>query len=418
VDGPRYPPGGGRSFSGTAFWRIPNLEFSFPQQGRSPSFGRPGAATVVAMPPSNGPARPLLVTSDADLLDAVLRLSAAAGVEVDVARDPMSARSLWVRAALVLLGDDMASACARMAFRRRRDVVVVGRDLDAGGIWQRAMGVGADHVAILPDAESWLIGRLADAADGGASRGAVVAVVGGRGGAGASTLAAALAVTCMRAGRGAMLIDADPLGGGVDLLFGGEQAAGLRWPDVAAAAGRIGADALRDALPCVGELAVLSWDRGDPFELPVEAMSSVLAAAVRACDLVVLDVPRRFDDAGRVALMGADVVLLLVPAEIRAAAAAARVAALVTPLADDVRLVVRDPAPGGLVATEIAAALGMPLAGHLRAEPDLPAALERGEAPGGRGRGPLARFCRDLLAGLSLDRAVAAVDAASGRWSS
>jgi secretion/DNA translocation related CpaE-like protein len=357
--------------------------------------------------------RPLLVTADPDLLDDVLRLCAAAGVDIEVAPDPTAARPAWARAPLVLVGDDVSVAMSRVPLPRRADVILVGRDLgggtgssrgsggnggSAGNIWERACGVGAEHVAVFPDAEPWLIARLADAVDSGVALGLTIAVVGGRGGAGASTLAAALAVTAMRGRRRAMLIDADPYGGGADLLFGGERAAGLRWPDVATANGRIAGDELVNALPRMGELAVLSCDRGDPLELGADAMSSVLAAAARVCEVVVVDLPRRIGESAQVALAASNLALIVVPAEIRAAAAAARVATEVARFADDVRLVVRGPAPGGLDAIDIASALGLPLAGQLKAEPDLAVALERGEVPAGQGRGPLAEFCRRLLA--------------------
>ena len=353
------------------------------------------------------PPRPLLVTADPDLLDDILRLGAAAGVDIEVAHDPISARRGWAAAALVLVGDDASVAVGRAGLRRRAGVVLVGRDLDDGKIWQRAVEVGAEHVSLLPAAEPWLIARLADALDGGAARGVTVGVIGGRGGAGASTLAAALAITAMRAGRRVMLVDADPYGGGADLLFGGEHAAGLRWCDVADANGRIGGEELRAALPHIGELAVLSYDRGDPIELRADAMSSVLDAAARVCDLVVADLPRYIDDAARVALAAADFALLVVPAEVRAVASAARVATEVTKVIDDVRLVVRGPAPGGLAALDVATALNLPLHGQLKAEPNLAATLERGEAPAGQGRGPLSEFCRDLLGSLAfpVDRA-------------
>jgi secretion/DNA translocation related CpaE-like protein len=356
------------------------------------------------MPGPPGRNRPLLVTADPDLLDDVLRLSAAAGVDVDVAPDPTAARPGWARAPLVLVGADVSGAMSamttmtRVPFRRRADVVLVSRDLDDGSIWKRAHDVGAEHVAVLPDAEPWLIARLADAVDSGVVRGLTIAVVGGRGGAGASTLAAALAVTATRGRRRAMLIDADPYGGGADLLFGGEQAAGLRWPDVATAKGRIGGEELVNALPRMGELAVLSCDRGDPLELGADAMASVLGAAARVCEVVVVDLPRRIGESAQVALAASTLALIVVPAEIRAAAAAARVATEVSRFADDVRVVVRGPAPGGLDAIDIAGALGLPLAGRLKAEPNLAVSLERGEAPAGRGRGPLAEFCRRLLA--------------------
>lgn len=346
------------------------------------------------------PRRPLLVTADPDLLDDILRLGAAAGVDVDVAHDPIGARLGWSKAALVLIGDDVSIALRRASMRPRVGVVLVGRDLDDGNIWKRAVGVGAEHVALLPDAEPWLIARLADAVDERAALGLTVAVIGGRGGAGASTLAAALAVTAMRGGRLVMLVDADPYGGGADLLFGGEHAAGLRWSDIAGASGRIGGEELHAALPHIGKLAVLSYDRGDPLDLRADAMSSVLAAAARVCDLTVADLSRHIDDAAGVVLAAADLVLLLVPAEVRAVASAARIATEITRVADDVRVVVRGPAPGGLAALDVAHALGLPSAGYLKAEPDLGATLERGEAPAGQGRGPLAKFCRELLASL------------------
>ena len=365
------------------------------------------------MPTSPDPVilnRPLLVTSDPDLLDDVLRLGAAAGVDVDVAHDPVGARLGWSNAALVLVGDDLAVAVGRASMRRRAGVVLVGRDLDGDAIWKRAVAVGAEHVALLPDAEPWLIARMADAVDESAVRGLTVAVVGGRGGAGASTLAAALAITAMRGGRRVMLVDADPYGGGADLLFGGEHAAGLRWSDVAGANGRIGGEELHAALPHVGELAVLSYDRGDPLDLRAGAMTSVLAAAARVCDLVVADLPRHVDEAAGVVLEASDLVLLVVPAEVRAVAAAARIASAVVKIAGDVRVVVRGPAPGGLAALDVAHALGLPLAGQLKAEPDLGASLERGEAPAGQGRGPLAKFCRELLASLEFPKTASTLD--------
>jgi secretion/DNA translocation related CpaE-like protein len=356
------------------------------------------------MPISPDPAatpRPLLVTSDPDLLDDILRLGAAAGVDIDVAHDPAGARLGWTKAALVLVGDDVSIALGRASVRRRVGVVLVGRDLDDGNIWKRAVGVGAEHVALLPDAEPWLIARMAEAVDECAALGLTVAVIGGRGGAGASTFAAALAVTAMRGGRRAMLVDADPYGGGADLLFGGEHAAGLRWCDIAGASGRIGGEELHAALPHIGSLAVLSYDRGDPLDLRADAMSSVLAAAARVCDLTVADLPRHFDEAAGVVLEAADLVMVVVPAEVRAVASAARIASEVAKVVDDVRVVVRGPAPGGLTAVDVAHALGLPLAGYLKAESNLGGRLERGEVPAGQGRGPLAGFCRELLASLT-----------------
>ena len=224
-----------------------------------------------------------------------------------------------------------------------------------------------------------------------------MAVLGGRGGAGATTLASALAVTAARRSLRTLVVDGDPLGGGIDLALGGEDSDGLRWPDLASTRGRVSGGALRDVLPRVHDLTILSWDRGDLLSIPVDAMRSVLAGARRGCDLVVIDLPRRLDDSAAEALSIARPALLVVPAEIRATASAARVASAATLVSSDLRVVVRGPAPSRLDAELVAESLGLPLEGELRAEPGLAAALERGEPPASRGRGPLAAFCADFL---------------------
>jgi secretion/DNA translocation related CpaE-like protein len=307
---------------------------------------------------------------------------------------------------LVLVGDDQAGAVIRAALPRRRTTIMVGRDLDDAGIWQRAVSVGAEHVVFLPEAERWLVDRLADAAQAGDAA-LVVCVVGGRGGAGATTLAAALAFAGLRSELRTVLVDADPLGGGIDLVLGGEDVPGLRWPDLAGARGRVAPAALRASLPVVDALTVLSWDRGDVLDIPGAAMESVLAAAVRGAQLVVVDLPRRPDPAGEVALAMADRVFLVVPAEVRAVASAGRVAAAVGLLTPDLRVVVRGPAPSDLEAEVVAESLGLPLSGYCKAEPGLAGALDRGEPPG-RSRGPLSRLADQLLEELVQGRRVLA----------
>jgi secretion/DNA translocation related CpaE-like protein len=197
-----------------------------------------------------------------------------------------------------------------------------------------------------------------------------------------------------------MLVDADPLGGGLDLLLGREDAAGLRWPDLVDTAGRMSPPALHDALPRVGELCVLSWDRGDVLTIPPDAAEAALEAGRRCSDVLVVDLPRRPDDAAVRALQAADLTLLVVPAEVRACAAASRVARAVRPHCARLSCVVRGPAPAGLRSADLATALELPLAGVMRAEPKLASALERGDVPAASGRGPLADFCGRVLSDL------------------
>ena len=347
------------------------------------------------------PDRPLLVTADPLLLDDLVRLSADAGVEVHVASDLVAARPAWTRAPVVLVGVDAVPQLVRSVLPRRPGVVLVPRTGPEERLaWEAAARVGAEAVQALPLAETLLVDRLAGAGEG-AVLARTVAVVPGSGGAGASTLAAALAVSAGRVVPGvrAMLVDLDPYGGGVDLLVGAESEPGLRWPSLAGTRGRTGPDELREALPSVGGATVLSWDRGDLVPLPVDAVDAVLAAGRRGHDLVLLDVPRSPDPAADAALATVDAVLLVVPADVRSAAAAARVASRLAGRVSDVRVVVRETPACRLPAGPVARAVGLPLAGRVGADPGLVGALDRGEPPG-RSRGPLAQLCRALLADL------------------
>ncbi|MEV1328283.1 septum site-determining protein Ssd [Micromonospora costi] len=347
--------------------------------------------------------RPLVVTGDSDLLDDLLRLAAAGGTEVELAPDPAAARTRWLPAPLVLVGVDQAQPCLRARLPHRPRLVLVGHSgqLDPG--WQVAELIGAEHVATLPAAEPWLVDRFAEhGADGPVGPAArVVAVLGGRGGAGASILSGGLAVSAARARLRTLLVDADPLGGGLDLVLGWEQLEGLRWPALSDADGRVDAPALVRALPSRGDLVVLSWDRGDLLALPAPAMAATLDAARRGRDFVVVDLPRQLDDAAVTALQAADRAYVVVPAELRATAAAARVVAAAGPHCTDLAVIVRGPAPGRLRAAEVARALGLPLGGTLRPEPAIVRGLERGEAPAASGRGPLATLCQRIVAELT-----------------
>ncbi|HYN75786.1 MAG TPA: septum site-determining protein Ssd [Candidatus Limnocylindria bacterium] len=347
--------------------------------------------------------RVLVATGSADLLDDLLRLSSAAGVEVEVAPDAAGARRSWVSAAGVLVGDDLAPALLLRPPARRDGVVLVGVDQDDAGVWRRGVDLGAGHVVFLPDAEPWVVGWLADRVDvlpGLLGTGLVVGVVGGRGGAGASTLTVALGLAAVRREAEALVVDMDPLGGGLDLMLGLEHAPGLRWPDLAASRGRVSATSLRSAVMTVDGLGVLPWSRDDLFALPPEAVAAVLSAAARAYDLVVVDLPRTLDADAEEAAARCSVTYLVVPAEVRAVSAAARVAAVLGGVTPSLEVVVRGPSPSGLGVEEVADALGLSLGGAMRAEPRLSATLDRGELPGSGARSPLARLSNSLVGGL------------------
>ncbi|WP_344018920.1 septum site-determining protein Ssd [Streptomyces luteireticuli] len=338
---------------------------------------------------------PLIVTEDEDLLDDLLRLCAAAGALPEVAHGTSVRADQWSGAPLVLVGDDCADRLPGIVCRE--GVVLVGRDPDDPGVWQRALGIGARTVEVLPDGEGRLVDLIADAAEGTGRPALTVGVIGGRGGAGASTLACALAVAAARTGRRTMLVDADPLGGGLDVLLGAERAEGLRWPAFAGSRGRVACRALEEALPEPHSLRLLSWDRGDRVAVPPEAVRAVLAAARRRGGVVVVDLPRGADGAAAEVLGQLDLGLLVVPSELRAVAAAHQVALSVGMMMGDLRMVVRGPCGPGLDGEEVARLLALPLAGEVPEDPGLSRALAAGRPPGAD-RGPLAAFCAEFWA--------------------
>ena len=344
----------------------------------------------------------LIVSADAELLDDLLRLAAAADVEAHVASDVIEARAAWGDAALVVAGPDLAADLADRAPPRRPGVILATADPDGESVYRRAVDIGAQDVVYLPDAESWLVERMAAATEPPDSGASTIAVIGGRGGAGASVLAATLASTAARRGLRTLLIDGDPLGGGIDLVLGAEGTPGARWSDYSERRGRLSSTALHDSLPSRGGLAVLSWHRGAVEPIAAETMRSVLDAGARGYDLLVTDLPRQPTEASAEALAAADMTLIVVPAEVRAAVAADRVADLARRYTRDLRLVVRGPAPGGRRPDVIAESLRLPLAGVMSTDRRLATAVERGEPPGGRG--PLQAFCSRFLGGFAQSR--------------
>jgi secretion/DNA translocation related CpaE-like protein len=145
----------------------------------------------------------------------------------------------------------------------------------------------------------------------------VIGVLGACGGAGASVLAALLAGVAASSGP-AILLDCDPAGGGIDVLLGCERVDGPRWSQVRVAGGRMDPLVLLSALPRWARVPFLAVD-SDASMTP-EAVETVVDAA-RRTGTVVLDLPRWPGDLRHAAVSGCDRVVLVTPAEVRAAAA-------------------------------------------------------------------------------------------------
>lgn len=326
--------------------------------------------------------RPLVVSEDPDLVDELVRLAAANGVEVHLATDAEAARSRWSLAPLVLVGVDLAARVAGMRPERRRDVVLVGRHLQDAD-WQRAVTIGAEHVACLPDAERWLIDRLADSGEGPPSNGLVVSVMSTGGGAGASTFASTLAAIAAEESR-VLLVDLDPSAGGLDVLIGQEATRAARWEELAATRGRLSPTTLRQALPEWAGVSVLSWGRAGAGRVDIEPLTSVIDAGERGFDLVVLDVARWLDPATELALARSHRTALVTSTTVRGVSAATRLGAVLADRCTSLGLITRRH-PGGISPESVGASIDLPTLGDLPHVPALARRCESGEGPALRG---------------------------------
>jgi secretion/DNA translocation related CpaE-like protein len=318
----------------------------------------------------------LVVAGPGETQDVILSAVAAQGLDAEVITDLEQVAGPWRLAGTVLVADDQAERLATRSLPHRDGVFLVGSDPGELSVWSAPLSA---KVIPLPEGGAWLTSVLADGS--GRARAPVVAVVGGSGGVGASTLAAAIAQLAgerpARDGpRGAALVDVDCVGGGIDLLVGAEQTSGWRWPRLDGAEGQLGD--LRPYLPVVDGVSVVAMSRGPTIDLAREPLAAIVGALRTWHGLVVIDAGRTLAPATREAVRLAGRQLVVVGVGVRGAAAARQtVAALGLERAE---LVLRS-GTGGLPADVVAEAVGRPVVGRLPHERGLAAAAERGEPP-------------------------------------
>jgi secretion/DNA translocation related CpaE-like protein len=346
---------------------------------------------------------PLFVTRDHSLLDQLLRLAAAAGITPDVAPDTGAALRLWPAAPLVLVGADAAAELAAISPARRPGVHVVAWGPVPDEMFRATVALGGESVAQLPSSEAWLVEALTDLGDPQRAAGTVVGVTGGSGGAGATTFACALGQLASRRGR-AVVIDADPLGPGVDRVLGLEDRDGVRWDGLCHTTGRLSARSLREAMPRREDLAALTWRAGATGTLQAFAVREVLSAAQRGHDFVVVDLPRSSDSLVDELAARCDRLLVVVVPTVAGVASAARICAR-HPDPGRVRLVVRG---GGVEASAITRATRVPVLATMCDQRGLAESIDLGLGPVRSRRGALGRAADDVLDQLALLHPVAA----------
>lgn len=325
----------------------------------------------------------LVVAGAGEIQDLILSAVAAQELAAVVVTDLEQVAAPWREAGVVLVADDQAEGLAGRALPHREGVFLVGTNRQRLASWSAPLSA---RVIPLPEGSAWLGAVLIEGSS--RARAPVVAVLGGSGGVGASTLAAALAQLGAGLPEGAALVDVDPLGGGIDLLLGAEQARGWRWPGLNGAEGQLGD--LRSHLPVVDGVSVVSMARGEPLDLAREPLAAVVSGLRSWHSLVVLDPGRSLSPAAREAVRLSNRQLLVVASGIRGVAAARQAIAILGLESPD--LVLRR-SPGGLPSDLVADAVGHPVVAVLPEERTMPGAAERGEPPA---RGPRRRYRRTV----------------------
>lgn len=320
---------------------------------------------------------------------------AAVGLAPDQPSTDEELRRSWRSAAAVLVGQDQAGAVIGLALAARPEVYVVGRDDDRVETYAWSTRLRA-AVATLPTGAADLAAALS-AVLAGAGRGVVLALAGGSGGVGTSTLAAGLAFAAARADLQTLLLDTDVAGGGIDVLLGAEDLPGWRWSRFEAARGHLGD--LADQLPHCDGVDVLAVDRTvhPGLVLRPEQLAAVLDSGARTHDVTLVDLPRHLEGAHEEVLRRADRVLLLARADVRGVAAADHAARALLPRCRVLEVVVRTGPGRALEPVLVADTLDLSLAGVLEEDPAVRAAAERGDPPGRSSRSSLARLCGRLL---------------------
>lgn len=306
--------------------------------------------------PSSESGAVVLVTSSQRLRDEVAGVAVAAGL--DLLCVPTVAEALGSRPAVVLMDADTARSAVSGS-----SVIVVALEGEEQHAWAAASRSSAERVAILPHAAGWLaehLGKLQRAQE----QGAVIGVLGAAGGAGASSVSCWLAAFAAGQGSRTLLVDGDPLGGGIELSLGCELLPGVRWADLGEVRGTLNPDQLVHALPSLHDFSLLSMGTEplDPGVLGTPAVPSVMEAARAAFDITVVDAARGWSADGSL-LPYCDYVLLVVPGRVRVISAARAVVAQLQPL--PVYAAVRGPLGPDLDPRRIAAAVGASSAGYL-----------------------------------------------------
>ena len=194
-----------------------------------------------------------------------------------------------------------------------------------------------------------------------AGAGVVLTFIGAAGGAGTSTLAAAVARTLagkVASGSGdgvdPVLVDGQRYSGGLDLLLGVEESVGARWDDIQIGDGNVDRGTFVRALPHTTDgIAVLTHSRST-LPAQIEDAGHEVAALERAVAVLGTGGVTVVDTSPGGQMMRSDHTFIVTPAEVRAAASAALIAAQCRANSVPASVVLRHRAWSGISADDMA----------------------------------------------------------------
>lgn len=321
----------------------------------------------------------LLLVEHPDLAEDCAHIAAAAGFSTDMG-DPQSPSVLGWRNANAVFIDADALQQLTNATLPRRDRVFVVHTIDQEPHWPTAMRLGCSGGWVLPNEAGDLVEVLGRPNTATLGDGHIIGISPGSGGVGASTLACAVAAA---APGQRLLIEADCLGPGLDLVLGVEQLPGLRWSDLSLTGGHIDAEDIIGAVPETADgvpiLATGRHRQQPPKRISAAALDTIAMSVAAAGGVAVIDFargaqlgvePHKTDALPATpeelaCLRAASLHVVVVQATVTGVAAAANAAAALRAAHTEPVAVLRGPAPSGITWSDIENATGMAVVADL-----------------------------------------------------
>lgn len=316
----------------------------------------------------------VVAVGDALLHPEAMHLAAVTGRPVIDVREPAETARHIARAFAVLIDDTFLAALTppgEAAATAHPGMFRIGANTGMEGVEQLiAESAFVRESFMLPAEAASLLKALGELAlrtprSAGSSTvagaGVVLTFIGAAGGAGTSTLAAAVARTLagkVASGSGdgldPVLVDGQRYSGGLDLLLGVEDSVGARWDDIQIGDGNVERGTFVRALPRTTDgIAVLTHSRSI-LPAQIEDASDEVAALERAVAVLGTGGVTVVDTSPGGQMMRSDHTFIVTPAEVRAAASAALIAAQCRANSVPASVVLRHRAWSGISADDMA----------------------------------------------------------------